>query len=202
MPFTITTVYTGIYPESTATTDTDDTTEVVDDQQSNDVSDSEESTEETSEESSVKFAIAHLGTTRSALLYGVEVSCQNGFEANPNADIYVFNNPKAAKAFVHDLNSDFDWAAHGFRTGCSDMDTEIPGHYIVTYGRASYDSNFKKMPLGITGCRYSDHPKPFTTNTDLGFGKGKTYLTVVVVFNQGDQVTDNNAIIRGIFENA
>ena len=201
MPFTITTVYTGIYPEST-TSETEETPEVVDDQQVNDDPNSEETEEESTEESSIKFAIAHIGTTRSALLYGVEVSCQNGFEANPEADFYVFSNPKAAKMFVHELNADFDWEGHGYQIGGAPMDSTIPGHYIVTYGRATYDTNFKKMPLGITGCRYSDHPKPFATNTEIGFGKNRTYLTVVVVFNQGTQVTDEHAVIRGIFENS
>lgn len=191
MPFTITTTYTGVHAANTVG--------------------------EGNDQKTPKFAVAQIKTTRSALLYGIEVSCQSGFDSDPEADIYVFNNPRAAKNFVDGISSTFDWkkgyctndarvtdsdSLKGYNLGTAVFDDAIPGAYVVTYGRAPFDSNFTGMPLSIAGCRYSDHPKPFSTKTEPGYGRDSTYLTVVVVFNQGDQVEDDNTLIRGIFENA
>lgn len=179
-----------------------------------------ESEDQQESASSSLFGIAQIKTTQYATLYGIEVSCQNGFSDDPLADIYVFNNPGAAKAFVESIAAEapaaseeeseaseettddyFDWDSSMLQEGSADYDSTIPGMYIVTYGRPTFNTAFKNVPvLGISGCSYCDHPKPFFTNTEKGFAKRQAYLTVVVVFNNADNITDKSILIRGIFE--
>ena len=201
MPFNITSTVTALYQaNSTAPSNSGDT-------------ESQESG------SSALFGIAQIKTTQYATLYGIEVSCQNGFTSDPSANIYVFNNPAAAKAFVETIAVEapvsseetesseettanyFDWDSSTLQDGSAEYDETIPGMYLVTYGHPVFDTHFDKVQvLGISGCAYCDHPKPFFTNTERGFAKRQAYLTVVVVFNEADNITDNSVLIRGIFE--
>ena len=149
---------------------------------------------------SVKLAVAQPNTTQRASLYGVEVSCQNGFSADPQLDIYVFNNPLAAKAFIESLGASLSEEQESFRLGTFlDWDETTPGRYIVTAQRAAFPENRCALePLSIPGCSYSGDPNPFVTDTEGNkYPRADSgYLTIVAVFNTPANITDDYAFIR------
>lgn len=146
---------------------------------------------------SVKFAVAQPNTTQFALLYSVEVSCQNGFSADPEADIFVFSNPKAAEAFVKTLKSDFSWDSPLRTIEDTAYNSNQPGRYLITAQRAAFPANYiAKTPIGIPGCAWAKNPQPFTTNTSANPYSGASYLTIVIVFRSPDAVSDSNINVR------
>ena len=157
------------------------------------------------------FAVAQPQVTTISLLYGVEVSAPSGFSANPNLDIHVFNNPKAALAFVNSLDSSFDadkWIENNFLLPDVEYMEDTMGLYYVTAQRAEWHdtTELSKVPLGISGCTYCDDPKPFIADVMPKFNLPNfgAFLTVVAVINNSSaiDVEDQTVLIKTITESA
>ncbi len=157
-------------------------------------------------QSKVKFAIAQPPVTTISLLYGVEVSAPSGFTDDPQLDIHVFNNPRAAEDFVKTLVSDFSFKDKGLSMPDVLYDKTLTGLYYVTAQRAVYHEEVPNAPVGISGCSYSDHAKPFITNTasDFSLPTAGSFLNVVAVINNTSAIDDDDetVLIKTITESA
>lgn len=148
----------------------------------------------------VKLAVAQPTTTQRASLYGVEVSCQSGFSADPELDIYVFNNPLAAKDFIESYGQTLAEDQGSLKLGAyAYYDETTPGRYVITAQRAEFPAvPLKLAPLGIPGCAYMHDPNPFYTDTekDVYPRVDSGFLTIVAVFNAAANLPDDYVFIR------
>lgn len=149
-----------------------------------------------------KYVIVQPDTTQFTALYGVEVSVKNGFETDPDIDIYVFNNPNAAIAFVRDrVDTGLDDAkVDNLRIRYDKnfvLNNVTPCQYLITAEKAHWrEGCLRDTPAGIPGCTYEHDPKPFKTRiSPFGFDN-IPFLTIVAVFNS--DLTDDQAFVRTI----
>lgn len=158
-----------------------------------------------------KFAVAQPQSTTISLLYGVEVSAPSGFSKDPGLDIHVFNNPKAALAFVSELDSSFNadkWVENNFLLPDVEYLEDATGLYYITAQRAAWHgvSTLQKAPLGIPGCTYNDEPKPFIADVMPKFNLPNfgAFLNVIAVINNSDALnnSDDAILIKTITESA
>ena len=158
-----------------------------------------------------KFAVAQPQVTTISLLYGVEVSAPSGFSDDPGLDIHVFNNSKAALAFVKNLDDTFDadkWVENKFLLPDVEYLEDATGLYYVTAQRAEWHgvATLSGIPLGIPGCAYSEEPKPFIADVMPKFNLPNfgAFLNVVAVINNSTALdnSDETVIIRTITESA
>ena len=154
---------------------------------------------------SYKIAVAQPRATQQALLYGVEISCQSGFSEDPEADIYVFNNPKAAEDFITTLTS----TEYSFEENKLKADKELnfykkfPGQHLVTAQRGKFNDGIEDASLavvGIAGSHYCTDAIPYVTDIDpYGYPTAReSYLTVVIVINNDQAVSDTDILVKTI----
>lgn len=141
-------------------------------------------------------AVAQVNTTQQALLYGVEVTCKNGFRTgqtvnDPSLDIIVFTNPQAAKQYVEELGATWD---DDLRLSSEEnFNDSYPQTYILTAQRAKCPEDYVTGPIGISGSNYAEEPIPFVVNLENEY-VNRSYLTIVAVFNDVTAITSNNEL--------